>query len=153
MTVRDQNKIRSSGLTRPTPAAWLIGLVMLAIICAIASPFVMSFFGYGVRYSKAGVPGPLPHISDVFIVLGIVSTAWCTGWVAAKAIRRWTDRTARRPAGWIRFLLHVAGYASVLLLGYSLQMQEAYIEPVITGCAIMVMLMVAEACRDKREAS
>lgn len=127
--------------------AWLIGAAMLAIICAVVSPFVMPFFGYGVPYKAAGARGPLFEASDVFIVLGLFFSARCIGLGASKLIGRWIDRAGRPLRAWMRLVVEIAGYVVVLLLGYSLQMKQVYIEPVTIGCAIMVMHMVREALR------
>ena len=130
---------------------WLVGTIMLVIVCAIASPFVMPFFGYGVPYHGAGIQDLPLEPSDAFTIFGAVASSWCMGWAVTKLVDRWIARKGRMPSGWIRFLAPVALYAMTSLLFYLIPLKAFYARDVATFCAILAMSMALHAVRPERD--
>jgi Kef-type K+ transport system membrane component KefB len=147
MTGSERTHDGPSWFGRMVRDGWLIGIAMVVIVGAIASPFVRSYFGYGVRYRSTGTPGPLFEASDVFIVVGAILGAWCIGWAASKLIDRWIQR-AGRPRGWVRLLVIVVSFAAMLSLQYVSPIRTAYSQGVIIGCVIIVMSKIERALFD-----
>jgi hypothetical protein len=83
-----------------------------------------------------------------FTVAGAILGGWCIGWAASKLIDRWIQRAGRRPRGWVRLLLIVAGFLAMLSLQYFLPIRTAYSQGLIVGCAVIVVNKIEKALLD-----
>lgn len=132
----------SSG--RGPMGSWLIGVAMVVIAGGVASPFVMSHFGYGVPFSG---PRLAMEPSDAFTIIGAFFCSWCIGWAVSKLVNRWAGVRGRRPPMWIGYIAAIALNAVTRRLFYVVPLKPFYAEFVTLACATMVMLMVLNAFR------
>jgi hypothetical protein len=124
--------------------SWLIGIAMVVILGEIASPFVMSYFGYGVPFRGPGLP---MERSDAFTIIGAFFCSWCIGWAVSKLVDRWSVMKGRRPPVWIGYIAAIAFTAATHRLFYLVPLKPFYAQFVTLSCATMVMFMVLNAFR------
>jgi amino acid transporter len=134
--------------------AWMVGIVALSICVAVIFPLLLPVAGTGERVYFRMVPTQSPPfaLSDAFVVVGTFVGFWCVGWAVSRLIDRWVDRRGRSPGVGFRLLITVVTCVAVVLICDTIPIHVSYASTVAVGCAIVVVTMIGNALRRRRDA-